>query len=74
MIRFAQLVTNDTNLSIDAEKGETTIVDISGREVYLYKMDNLIYSMWIEDTYLLEVVCRGTFTEENVIDIIENIN
>lgn len=74
MIRFAQLVTNDTNLSIDAEKGETTIVDISGREVYLYQMDNLIYAMWIEETNLLEIVCRGTFTEENVIDIIENIN
>lgn len=74
MIRFAQLVTNDTNLSIDAEKGETTIVDISGREVYLYQMDNLIYAMWIEETNLLEIVCRGTFTEENVIEIIENIN
>ena len=73
LIRFAQLVTDDTNLSIDVEKGETTIIDVSGREVYLYKMDNLIYSMWIEDTYLLEVVCRGSFTEQDVIDIIENI-
>lgn len=73
LIRFAQLITNDTNLSIDTEKGETRILDIVGREVHLYQREDLTYAMWIENTYLFELVCSGTFTEQSIITMIENV-
>lgn len=73
MIRFSQSVTADTNLFIDSENSEIKIMDVSSREVHLYIQDGLISAIWVEDNYLLKVVCYGNFSEQNVIDIIETI-
>lgn len=74
MIRFSQTITDETYLSIDGEYAETEVRDVSGREVHLYLRDGISVAFWIEDTYLLKIVCHGSFTEQDIIDIIESIN
>lgn len=73
MIRFSQTITNETDLSIDGEYAKTEIVDVSGREVHLYLRDGISVAFWIEDTYLLKIVCHGDFSEQSIINIIETI-
>lgn len=74
IIRFSQTITDDTNLFIDGENGNEKVLEISGREIHLYVRESFIHAMWIEDGYLLEIVCHGDFTEQDVKNLIESIH
>lgn len=72
-IRFSQTITAQTDITVDIEHAETEIVDVSGREVQLYLRENISVAFWIENNYLLKIVCHGNFNAEDIIDIINTI-
>lgn len=74
IIRFSQTITDDTNLFIDGENGNEKVLEISDREIHLYVRERFIHAMWIENGYLLEIVCHGAFTEQDVKNLIESIH
>lgn len=73
IIRFSQAVTDETNLFIDGEKAEIDIIEVSSRKVHIYSHDSISVAIWIEDSYLLKLVCHGDFSEQSIIDMIEAI-
>lgn len=75
MLILSQTITEDTVLLLDAEKGDTIVTSVLGKEAHIYKQDGFIQVIWIQDTYLMKLTYYGEqLNEEKIINIIESIS
>ncbi len=73
-IRLVQnIITPDSKIHLDNERGETKNLTISDVKVLLYTSDFSIMAFWTQDNHNIKLSCIGNFTEEAVVDIIESI-
>ena len=61
------------SLAVDAEKGETEIVDVNGMEVLLYVWGRNNFAMWINDSYYFTLAYYGDTDVESMKELIEMI-
>lgn len=73
IIELSQSITNDTRLTIDAEKGDVKEIQLPNREVHLYSRSEISQAFWIENGYLMTLTYEGTINEEEIINLISSV-
>lgn len=71
--RFFQIITDGTMSDVDNEHTLLEKRFIRGVEVYVYSFHEEIQAMWIEDGYMLMLICDEEIDMETIIGIIETI-
>lgn len=71
-IHFAQAVTDETTIYLDAEKTDSKTIAVAEHEVKLYSQDGVLFAMWTHDGYYFEIVCYGDFSEDDIVSLIHS--
>lgn len=73
IIDLYQLITDDTNYSLDSEQGNIKVITINGNKTNLYIQDNYAQAVWIEGNSLMTLSYEGSIDEEQLIELIKLI-
>ena len=73
-IHFAQAVTDESTIYLDAEKADSKTITVAEYEVKLYSQGGVLFAMWTHDGYYFEIVCYGDFCEDDIVSLIRSVN
>ena len=61
IIEFTQTISDGIDLYLDSENGENFDVTYSNLNVHIHTTEESYHAFWIQDTYILDVVCYGYY-------------
>lgn len=73
IIEFTQTISDGTNFYLDSEHGETISMTLSNKKIDIYISKETHHAIWIQDTYMLDVICYGDFNIEDIKALILSI-
>ena len=73
LIIFVQSINNKTNLFVDSENGDTTIIYQPNLSVYLRTIENKNYYRWRDKAYTFSICTNNVLTNIEVTKIIDGI-
>ena len=72
-IELTQDITDGIAFSLDAEKGDTKKINISGKTVHLYTQKDFACAIWTEGQYLFTLTYDGEHDKEELYSIIASV-
>ena len=72
-IFFNQVITSSADISFDREHGKIYSIQVDGMTVEIYESPNTKQALWLEDGYMMHIVCYGNIEVDTLKFLIENV-
>lgn len=73
IIDFSQSITDQTELFVDAEKGETITEHVGELTINIYISENCLKAIWIQDSYLMQITYYGNSNTDVILEMIQTL-